>query len=79
MTWQLIDTVPIDTVVDLFVTWPKCTAGFKGYRVTDCYYIKNEGKWTSKNFDSDSNRRVNNPSHWMHLPNAPKNLIQPDW
>jgi hypothetical protein len=70
MEWQLIKTSPLTGVVDLFVPAPDNRAGFKGFRYTDCYRMT-DGRWTSKNFDSELKRTVRDPSHWMYPPDAP--------
>ncbi|WP_370869863.1 DUF551 domain-containing protein [Methylobacter sp.] len=75
MEWQPIETAPANTVVDLFVPWIPNRAGFKGFRYTDCYR-RGDGQWTSKNFDSEKRRTVNNPSHWMLLPEPPNNELR---
>lgn len=68
--WMPIETVPDGAVVDLFVPWPPTRSGFKGFRQTDCYK-REDGQWTSKNFDSEKRRVVENPSHWMPRPEDP--------
>ena len=67
--WLPIETAPASGVVDLFVPWMPNRANFKGFRYTDCYR-RDDGQWTSKNFDVEQ-RRIINPSHWMPLPEAP--------
>lgn len=69
--WQPIATVPKDQVVDLFVPWMPNRAGFKGFRHTDCY-MREDGQWTSKNFNSEDRRVVRGASHWMPHPEPPR-------
>ena len=70
MSWLPIEMAPKDGVFDLFVRWPKNEAGFKGFRYTDCYR-RPDGKWTSKNWDSELRRTVDGPTHFMEIPEAP--------
>jgi hypothetical protein len=74
MQWQPIKTVPKDEVVDLFTPWIENQGGFKGFRWTDCY-LKGDGEWTSKHFNSEDGRVVKNPTHWMPIPEPPEDVV----
>lgn len=69
MTWQPIDTAPLDgTFVDLWVSGPRNA----GCRIANCWFRK---KWLEDCLDRGdlpAARMVGDtPTHWMPIPDGP--------